>query len=345
MSAPRGETRAAAAALLLGVLLLLSGGADAASQCYWAGSFCDLSAAFVLSNFPKLMGPNGTSALTSPAKALLVAAATDAACGLQETADECAADSDNNNCMWFDAETSPSCISYAAIDREMAATVTCPGSVVEVQRRCTPMVTEANCIGVVGGVCTWDKRSESCQAKAMVKLNNDTKAAAEFEKLYAARDPSIFGNCSEVKFLFALQDACPIGANSSTCPTEGAVRTCAFDGTSCIHTRSYLMSMAGVEDGHPAFKIAQECMNATTRNACGAVGTPVGVSTAAIDAIKAGKFEGAADLIAKAPPPGAKAGAGAVAAPAAATAAASGAVPGGAALAAAAVLAAALLAA
>lgn len=42
---------------------------------------------------------------------------------------------------------------------------------------CSPqMVTEANCIGVAGDVCTWDKRAESCQAKAMVQLNNDTKA-------------------------------------------------------------------------------------------------------------------------------------------------------------------------
>ena len=57
-----------------------------------------------MANLPKLLGPKGAPALTKPARALLVAAATDASCGVQPTAEDCAAAADANNCMWFDAE-------------------------------------------------------------------------------------------------------------------------------------------------------------------------------------------------------------------------------------------------
>lgn len=114
------------------------------------------------------------------------------------------------------------------------------------------LVAEASCAAVPGGLCSWDKRTEACQAVALKALSNDTKAvrphprqrgqgrarlarghaaarparalepvsaakqgarapllprptlalprqADAFQRAYAARDPAIFGNCSEVK--------------------------------------------------------------------------------------------------------------------------------------------------
>ncbi len=80
---------------------------------------------------------------------------------------------------------------------------------------------------------------------------------------------------------------------------------CAFDGTKCTHTHTYLMTFAGAPQGSAAFGAAHECTGAVTRDGCAAVGGRVAVSAAALREVQAGNFTAALESASKVPASGA----------------------------------------
>jgi hypothetical protein len=91
---------------------------------------------------------------------------------------------------------------------------------------------------------------------------------------------------------------CPITANFSTCPRPN----CAFDGSTCVHTQTLLMTLAGLANTSSAYAAAAACNAATTRNSCAEVGTPIQLANSTLNAgavgdiaaVKAGAKSGAA---------------------------------------------------
>lgn len=119
--------------------------------------------------------------------------------------------------------------------------------------------------------------------------------AADFERRYKARDPTVFGTCPQVKALFAAQDACPAGAaNATACPAPD----CAFDGSSCRTTNTFLLKLGAVPAGSPAYAAAAECARAVTRGACAAVGAPLSIDADALAALRAGNVTAAVEMAA-----------------------------------------------
>jgi hypothetical protein len=85
-----------------------------------------------------------------------------------------------------------------------------------------------------------------------------------------------------------------MNATAATCPAG----TCAFDGTRCVHSRAFLLALAGVAQGNPAFAAARSCAAATTRDACGSLGAQVPVSKEAIAFLRASDVASAAGVVA-----------------------------------------------
>ncbi|GBF89254.1 hypothetical protein Rsub_02131 [Raphidocelis subcapitata] len=267
---------------LVPALVLLAAIAPAAAvvevrQCQWAGAFCDLSSAYVVKHIADF---NATGNAT--ATAILKAATKDAACAARATVDDCIAAPWEAGCEWFDAETLPSCVAPDAVDREIAAALTCPGTLAQLQSGCAPIVNADRCGAAPD--CVWDKTDETCRAKKLQGMIDSPDKAKALEAQYNKRDPAIFGNCTSLKTLFTIQDVCPITANFSTCPRPN----CAFDGSTCVHTQTLLMKLAGLANTSEAFAAATACNAATTRNSCAEVGAPIQIANATLSAAALG---------------------------------------------------------